>query len=131
MRQPRFACARLPGAVAVLLLGAALAGCGEAAPRSAAPTAHQVAAAFAGSPPPLAALHAQANQLLSATTAEVKSRLGALRGHPVIVNVWGSWCGPCRTEFPILQQAAVALGRHVAFLGLDAADNPGNARSFL
>jgi thiol-disulfide isomerase/thioredoxin len=90
-----------------------------------------VAAAFAGSPPPLAALHAQADQLLSATTAQVKARLGALRGHPVIVNVWGSWCGPCRTEFPIFQQAAVALGRHVAFLGVDAADNPGNARSFL
>jgi thiol-disulfide isomerase/thioredoxin len=122
--------ARPPGAIAVLALAAVLAACGST-PRSAAPTPQQVAAAFAGSPAPLAALHAQAGQLLPATTAQVKARLVALRGYPAIVNLWGSWCGPCRTEFPIFQQAAVALGRRAAFLGLDVNDNAGDARSFL
>jgi cytochrome c biogenesis protein CcmG/thiol:disulfide interchange protein DsbE len=49
----------------------------------------------------------------------------------VVINKWGSWCGPCRLEFPYLQQAAVRFGRHVAFVGLDGEDNPGDARSFL
>jgi cytochrome c biogenesis protein CcmG/thiol:disulfide interchange protein DsbE len=57
--------------------------------------------------------------------------LAGLRGYPAVVNIWGSWCDPCRAEFPIFQQAAVALGRRVAFVGLDVSDNPGAARGFL
>jgi thiol-disulfide isomerase/thioredoxin len=107
-----------------------LAACGQA-PRSAAPTPAQVKAAFAGSPAPLAALHAQGSQLLTASTAQFKATLAGLHGYPAVVNLWGSWCGPCRGEFPIFQQAAVALGRRVAFVGLDVNDSPGDARTFL
>lgn len=45
-----------------------------------------------------------------------------LRGKPVIINVWGSWCAPCRAEAPELVEAAKQLGDDVHFLGLNTRD---------
>jgi thiol-disulfide isomerase/thioredoxin len=45
--------------------------------------------------------------------------LHQLRGTPLVVNVWGSWCGPCRKEAPDLARAALRYGRRVQFLGVD------------
>jgi thiol-disulfide isomerase/thioredoxin len=84
-----------------------------------------------GAPAPLAALHAQHNQLLDGSVKAVRARLAALRGHPVVVNKWGSWCVPCRQEFPILQHAAQRFGKRVAFLGVDVVDPVDQARAFL
>jgi thiol-disulfide isomerase/thioredoxin len=84
-----------------------------------------------GAPAPLAALHAQANRLLDGGRPALSRRLRALRGHPVVVNKWASWCTPCRAEFPVFQQVATARGRRVAFLGLDAQDKAPAARRFL
>lgn len=84
-----------------------------------------------GAPAPLAALHAQANQLLGGGVPAFRARLKDLRGHPVVINKWGSWCGPCRSEFPIFQRAGARHGKTVAFLGLDGRDNRGEAQSFL
>jgi cytochrome c biogenesis protein CcmG, thiol:disulfide interchange protein DsbE len=48
-----------------------------------------------------------------------------------VVNVWASWCGPCRFEFPTLQRLSAEYGKRVAFLGVDSQDSDDAARTFL
>ena len=116
----------------MLAAAALLAGCGsEAGPPSAAPRPADAARALAHSPAPLASLHREANRLLGGGAGALRARLRALRGHPVVVNKWASWCGPCRAEFPFFQRLAVSLGRRVAFIGVNSSDNDGDARAFL
>ncbi len=56
-----------------------------------------------------------------------------LRGQVVVMPVWGSWCGPCRAEAPMLAKAARELRSDgVAFLGLNVRDpDPSLARAFV
>jgi thiol-disulfide isomerase/thioredoxin len=89
------------------------------------------AKALAGSPAPLAALHAQANRLLPGGTDAYEKRIAALKGDPVVVNMWASWCGPCRFEFPTLQKLSARYGRRVAFLGVNSEDSDDAAKTFL
>jgi thiol-disulfide isomerase/thioredoxin len=91
----------------------------------------EVARLLRGSPPALAALHAQSAQIVGGGRAAFRARLRALRGHPVVINAWGAWCGPCRGEYPFLQSQSARLGRRVAFLGVDVADNRPAAEAFL
>jgi cytochrome c biogenesis protein CcmG/thiol:disulfide interchange protein DsbE len=115
----------------LVLVCPALAACGSTTPHNSAPARSTVTAAFRGSPAPLVSLHAQADRLLAGGTAAFDARLRALRGHPVVVNKWASWCGPCQTEFPAFQQAAVKYGRRVAFIGVDGNDANHAASAFL
>jgi thiol-disulfide isomerase/thioredoxin len=46
-----------------------------------------------------------------------------LRGKPVVVVVWGSWCAPCRDEAPDVVAAAEELGDDVAFVGINIRDS--------
>jgi thiol-disulfide isomerase/thioredoxin len=89
------------------------------------------AKALAGAPAPLAALHRQQNQLLPGGTAAYERRIEDLRGYPVVVNVWASWCGPCRQEFPVLQKLSARYGKQVAFLGVNSQDSDDAATTFL
>jgi cytochrome c biogenesis protein CcmG, thiol:disulfide interchange protein DsbE len=120
--------------IAALVVGLAQAGGGDGSETAAkAPPFHLQAALkrLDGSPPPLADLHRQANELLTGGKAALQRRLHALRGHPVVVNKWASWCTPCRAEFPVFQRVATDRGRRVAFVGLDAQDKAPAARRFL
>lgn len=52
------------------------------------------------------------------------------RGQVVVINIWGQWCGPCRTEIGRLQQVYVdTRADGVAFLGIDVRDNNRDAAS--
>ena len=87
-------------------------------------------APLAGSPRALATLHAQAARLLGGQP-ELTARVRALRGYPIVINAWASWCTPCRSEFGLFASASARYGRRVAFLGADTGDSAADARSFL
>jgi thiol-disulfide isomerase/thioredoxin len=118
--------------VSILTIAALLAGCGsDGGPESAAPTRPNTTRALAGSPAALRAVHRESNRLLPGGADAFQARLRTLRGHPIVVNKWASWCGPCRAEFPYFQRLSVTLGRRVAFLGVNSNDSDADAKSFL
>jgi thiol-disulfide isomerase/thioredoxin len=122
---PKRSLLAVAAAAVVALVAIGLAQSGGSSP-AAAPSrlsAEQMRARLAGSPPALAALHAQAAEVLGGGLAALRARLAALHGRPIVINKWASWCGPCRAEFGVFQRVSVARGREVAFLGIDSGDS--------
>lgn len=87
--------------------------------------------ALAGAPAPLAKLYANGDEIIEGGADELHSQLEKLRGYPVVVNAWASWCGPCRLEFPDFQAVAAERGDEVAFIGADIDDSTDAANEFL
>lgn len=119
--------------VAVMAIGLAQAGSDSDDADEPTLSAAQQRTMLAGAPPALAALHAQGGALLPGSRTAVRKRLADLQaaGHPVVINNWAAWCGPCRLEFPIFQRVSAKLGKQVAFLGVDTNDDADAARAFL
>ena len=58
-------------------------------------------------------------------------KIEQVRGKPIVVNKWASWCGPCRLEFPFLRDQANKRKGKVVFIGVNSNDNRGDAEDFL
>lgn len=71
-----------------------------------------------------------AGELPTATADEIIDFVRA-DGRPAVVNVWASWCGPCRSEAPLLRDAWQEYGDSVLFLGVDVQDTQEGAAGFI
>ncbi len=70
---------------------------------------------------------------LGLALAHSRLSLRGLRGVPIVLNIWASWCDPCRQEAPLLESTWRTEGRRLGtvFLGLDQQDTTGDANAFL
>jgi thiol-disulfide isomerase/thioredoxin len=69
-------------------------------------------------------------ELPTITAAEARTLLET-SDRPVVLNVWASWCGPCRSEAPLLRRAHAEFGDEVRFVGIDVRDDQTAARAFI
>ncbi len=122
-------------ALLAVLAALAAAGCGGS---STSPSkGPDYASALKKAPPQLAAIYQQTDYgkspaILDSGLDGLDAQLAKLKGsYPAVVNAWGSWCVPCRQEFPYLQQASAKFGGKVAFLGIDALDQTDAAKTYL
>jgi cytochrome c biogenesis protein CcmG, thiol:disulfide interchange protein DsbE len=114
--------------VAVVIVGLGQAGRDDDGSAAQSFDLEQAKQQLTGAPAPLAALHERSNAILP---DGFEQQMADLRGHPVVINKWASWCRPCRSEFPIFQQVATERGKELAFVGINAADKRPAAERFL
>jgi cytochrome c biogenesis protein CcmG/thiol:disulfide interchange protein DsbE len=126
----------------IRVLGAAiamavLAGCtSTSAPGPSAPSTSGAPAALASCPTPGAsasagdALPDLSLPCLGAAGSAATVPLRRLTGRPMVVNLWASWCGPCRDELPALARLSQTAGERLRVLGVASLDVPANSVSF-
>ena len=59
------------------------------------------------------------------------AKLSAYRGKPLIINVWASWCGPCRDEMTSLERVSRSSGGKFVVIGISTDDYPDRAQAYL
>lgn len=64
-------------------------------------------------------------------TTQGTQRLSDLRGKPVVINFWASWCPPCTDELPYFERLAQTYGDRVTIVTVDWNEQPGVAESYL
>jgi thiol-disulfide isomerase/thioredoxin len=118
-------------------LALTVAGCGgsDEAPPAAAPIAPFTDCAALTAPPPAAAPVTLAGEgkplpevALPCFTGGQDVAVSAIRG-PAVVNLWGSWCPPCREELPAFQRFADRAAGKVTVVGVDTRDSRSAASS--
>jgi cytochrome c biogenesis protein CcmG/thiol:disulfide interchange protein DsbE len=119
--------------VVALLLTGTLSGCTShsAAPRASGSTS---SASVLKACPKQSAAPARGADLLPAVSFDCPGGgsldLGRAPGVPTVVNLWGSWCGPCREELPIMQQFADSAAGQVRVMGVISKDGRPQSESF-
>jgi cytochrome c biogenesis protein CcmG, thiol:disulfide interchange protein DsbE len=78
-----------------------------------------------------ATLPASPDALPQMDAATFTSMVAQQRGTPVVVNIWASWCPPCRAEAPDLAAAATRYGDRVRFIGVDTQDARSGATEYI
>ena len=111
------------GAVALVLV---VAGCTASAEDSKTPSPFAACAALVGD---AAASSTVPDVTLPCFTGGDKVALRSLRG-PAVINLWASWCGPCRQELPVMQQLADKAGNKITVVGVDTGDGREAGASF-
>ncbi len=80
--------------------------------------------------PPAPQIGYLAPDFTATTIAGEAFQLSAVRGRPVVLNFWATWCPPCRAEIPHLESAWRERGGAVMFVGVDVGESPGQVAAF-
>jgi cytochrome c biogenesis protein CcmG, thiol:disulfide interchange protein DsbE len=71
------------------------------------------------------------SKIVEGSPSKLKTTLASMRGKPVVVNYWATWCGPCKSEMPRIVAAATEYAGKVSFLGVDVQDDTASAADFI